>query len=60
MAVGGSDCSGEEGGAIKGSTMEVEGFGLSATVVVLSATVDSGTRAAWLILLLALRDPKHQ
>lgn len=60
IAVGGSDCSGEDGGAIKGTTTEVEGFGFSATTVVFSVTVDSGTRAALLILLLALRDPKHQ
>lgn len=51
---------GEDGGAINGSTMEVEGFGLSTTALVLSATVGSGARAEWLILLLVLRDPKHQ
>lgn len=69
IADGGSDWikdAGEDGGAMNGITMAVEGFGgavaAAAAVGPVGAT-GSGTRTAWpirLLLLLLLQDPKHQ
>ena len=56
-ADGGSDCrkeAGEEGGAMKGTTMDVEGVGFSLAGAADPGTTGSGTRTAWLIRLLFL------
>ena len=54
-ADGGSDCrkdAGEEGGAMKGSTMAVGGVGFSLAGTAAPGTTGSGPRTAWLIRLL--------
>ncbi len=63
MADGGSDRrkdAGEEGGAIKGSTMVDEWFGFSMIGGIEPCGVGSGIRMACPIRLLCLYDPKHQ